>query len=181
MAALVQDETGLLPHINAGVMTRDEMAMLRRVSVSQGLMLESLSDRLCLRGGAHYRSPDKEPAARIETIWLAGELRVPFTTGILIGIGETRMERIEALEAIRDLQDGYGHIQEVIVQNFRAKPRTVMAHAPEPDMDELLWTIAVSRLILGPQMNIQAPPNLSATDFPRLIAAGINDWGGSRR
>lgn len=178
MAALVRDETGLLPHINAGVMTRDEMAMLRRVSVSQGLMLESVSDRLCHKGGAHYRSPDKEPAARIETIRLAGELRVPFTTGILIGIGETRMERIEALEAIRDLHDGYGHIQEVIVQNFRAKPRTVMADAPEPDMDELLWTIAVARLILGPQMNIQAPPNLSATDFPRLIAAGINDWGG---
>ena len=178
MAALVRDETGLLPHINAGVMTREEMAMLRRVSVSQGLMLESVSDRLCHKGGAHYRSPDKEPAARIETIRLAGELRVPFTTGILIGIGETRAERIEALEAIRDLHDGYGHIQEVIVQNFRAKPRTVMADAPEPDMDELLWTIAVARLILGPQMNIQAPPNLSAADFPHLMAAGINDWGG---
>jgi FO synthase len=178
MAALVRDETGLLPHINAGVMTRDEMVMLRRVSVSQGLMLESISDRLCRKGGAHYRSPDKEPAARIETIRLAGELRVPFTTGILIGIGETRAERIEALEAIRDLHDCYGHIQEVIVQNFRAKPRTVMADAPEPDMEDLLWTIAVARLILGPQMNIQAPPNLSAADFPRLLAAGINDWGG---
>jgi FO synthase len=178
MAALVRDETGLLPHVNAGVMTRDEMVMLRRVSVSQGLMLESVSDRLCRKGGAHYRSPDKEPAARIETIRLAGELRVPFTTGILIGIGETRAERVEALEAIRDLHDGYGHIQEVIVQNFRAKPRTVMADAPEPDMEDLLWTIAVARLILGPDMNIQAPPNLSAADFPRLMAAGINDWGG---
>ena len=178
MAALVRDETGLLPHINAGVMTREEMAMLRRVSVSQGLMLESVSSRLCQKGGPHYRSPDKEPVARLETIRLAGELRVPFTTGILIGIGETRAERIEALEAIRDLHDGYGHIQEVIVQNFRAKPRTVMADAPEPDMDDLLWTIAVARLILGPNMNIQAPPNLSAADFPRLIAAGINDWGG---
>ena len=178
MAALVRDETGLLPHINAGVMTREEMAMLRRVSVSQGLMLESVSSRLCQKGGPHYRSPDKEPVARLETIRLAGELRVPFTTGILIGIGETRAERIEALEAIRDLHDGYGHIQEVIIQNFRAKPRTVMAHAPEPDMDDLLWTIAVARLILGPAMNIQAPPNLSAADFPRLIAAGINDWVG---
>jgi FO synthase len=178
MAALVRDETGLLPHINAGVMTRDEMAMLRRVSVSQGLMLESVSDRLCQKGGPHYRSPDKEPVARLETIRLAGELQIPFTTGILIGIGETRAERIEALEAIRDLHDGYGHIQEVIVQNFRAKPRTVMADAPEPDMDDLLWTIAAARLILGPAMNIQAPPNLSAADFPRLIAAGINDWGG---
>ncbi|CAM5619738.1 FO synthase OS=Sphingobium scionense OX=1404341 GN=GGQ90_000983 PE=3 SV=1 [Sphingobium scionense] len=178
MAALVRDETGLLPHINAGVMSREEMARLRRVSVSQGLMLELVSDRLCRKGGAHYRSPDKEPAARLETIRLAGELAIPFTTGILIGIGETREERIEALEAIRDLQDGYGHIQEVIVQNFRAKPRTVMADAPEPDMDDLLWTIAVARLILGPEMNIQAPPNLSAADFPRLMAAGINDWGG---
>ncbi len=109
---------------------------------------------------------------------MAGELHIPFTTGILIGIGETRAERIEALEAIRDLHQRYGHIQEVIVQNFRAKERTVMAHAPEPDMDELLWTIAAARLILGPQMNIQAPPNLSAADFPRLLSAGINDWGG---
>jgi len=178
MAALVRDETGLLPHINAGVMTREEMAALRRVSVSQGLMLESVSDRLCRKGGAHYRSPDKEPAARLETIRLAGELQIPFTTGILIGIGETREERVEALEAIRDLHEGYGHVQEVIVQNFRAKERTVMAQAPEPDMEELLWTIAAARLILGPQMNIQAPPNLSADDFPRLLAAGINDWGG---
>ncbi|KEQ52269.1 5-amino-6-(D-ribitylamino)uracil--L-tyrosine 4-hydroxyphenyl transferase CofH [Sphingobium chlorophenolicum] len=178
MAALVRDETGLLPHINAGVMTREEMAALRRVSVSQGLMLESVSDRLCGKGGAHYRSPDKEPAARLETIRLAGELQIPFTTGILIGIGETRRERIEALEAIRDLHRRYGHIQEVIVQNFRAKERTVMAHAPEPDMDDLLWTIAAARIVLGPDMNIQAPPNLSAADFPRLLSAGINDWGG---
>jgi FO synthase len=178
MAAAVRDETGLLPHINAGVMTREEMMALRRVSVSQGLMLESLSDRLCRKGGAHYRSPDKEPAARLETIRLAGELQIPFTTGILIGIGETRAERIEALEAIRDLHETHGHIQEVIIQNFRAKQRTVMAHAAEPDKDELLWTIAVARLILGPDMNIQAPPNLSAADFPRLLAAGINDWGG---
>ncbi|MBK5263722.1 MAG: 5-amino-6-(D-ribitylamino)uracil--L-tyrosine 4-hydroxyphenyl transferase CofH [Alphaproteobacteria bacterium] len=178
ICAAVRDETGLLPHINAGVMSREDMTMLRRVSVSQGLMLESVSDRLMEKGGAHYRSPDKAPAARLETIRLAGELAVPFTTGILIGIGETREERVEALLAIRNLHTQYGHIQEVIVQNFRAKPRTVMADAPEPDMDDLLWTIAAARLILGTEMNIQAPPNLSAQDFPRLISAGINDWGG---
>ncbi|PKP98237.1 MAG: 7,8-didemethyl-8-hydroxy-5-deazariboflavin synthase [Alphaproteobacteria bacterium HGW-Alphaproteobacteria-13] len=178
MCAAVRDETGLLPHVNAGVMDRADMAALRPVSVSQGLMLESLSERLMEKGGAHYRSPDKSPAARLATIAAAGELAIPFTTGILIGIGETRMERIEALLAIRDLHARYGHIQEVIVQNFRAKPRTVMADAPEPDMDDLRWTIAVARLILGAEMNIQAPPNLSAGDFPDLISAGINDWGG---
>ena len=181
MCGAVRDETGLLPHVNAGVMTRDEMLALRPVSASMGLMLETISDRLSRKGGPHYRSPDKEPAARLETIRLAGELSIPFTTGILIGIGESREERIAALEAIRDLHEGYGHIQEVIVQNFRAKPRTAMASAPEPDMEDLLWTIAVARLILGPDMHIQAPPNLSdeaGRDFGRLIDAGINDWGG---
>lgn len=178
MCAAVRDETGLLPHVNAGVMTYEEMAALRKVSVSQGLMLESLSDRLCEKGGAHYRSPDKLPSVRLEAIRIAGELAIPFTSGILIGIGETREERIDALEAIRDLHAEYGHIQEVIIQNFRAKPRTVMAAAPEPDMEELLWTIAAARLLLGPDMNIQAPPNLSAGDFPKLLDAGINDWGG---
>lgn len=178
MCALVRDETGLMPHVNAGVMTADELALLRRVSVSQGLMLESVSDRLCEKGGAHYRSPDKLPSVRLAMIAQAGELAIPFTTGILIGIGETRRERIDALFAIHDLHARHGHIQEVIVQNFRAKARTVMADAAEPDMDDLLWTIAAARLILGPDMNIQAPPNLSAADFPRLIDAGINDWGG---
>lgn len=178
MCAAVRDETGLLPHVNAGVMGREDMATLRRVSVSQGLMLESVSDRLCAKGAAHYRSPDKAPAVRLETIRIAGELAIPFTTGILIGIGETRAERVEALLAIRELHRRHGHIQEVIVQNFRAKPRTVMADAPEPDMNELLWSIAAARLILGPEMNIQAPPNLSAGDFPQLLSAGINDWGG---
>lgn len=178
MCAAVRDETGLLPHVNAGVMSREDMAALREVSVSQGLMLESLSLRLCAKGGPHYRSPDKEPEARLAMLRQAGELRVPFTTGILIGIGETREERIEALEAIAAEHRRYGHVQEVIVQNFRAKARTPMADAPEPDLDDLLWTIAAARLILGPDMNIQAPPNLSADDFPRLIAAGINDWGG---
>jgi FO synthase len=178
MCALVIRETGLLPHANPGVMNRSEMAGLREVSASQGIMLESLSARLCEPGGVHHGSPDKRPEARLETLELAGELRVPFTTGILIGIGETRAERIEALIGIRDLHRRHAHVQEVIVQNFRAKPGTKRAQAAEPDLDDLLWTIAAARLILGPKMNIQAPPNLSPGVYPRLIAAGINDWGG---
>jgi len=178
MCALVMRETGLLPHANPGVMNRSEMARLREVSASQGVMLESLSARLCEPGGVHYGSPDKRPEARLETLRLAGELRAPFTTGILIGIGETRAERLEALIAIRDMHRTFGHVQEVIVQNFRAKPGTKLAQAAEPDLDDLLWTIAAARLILGAEMNIQAPPNLSPGVYPRLIAAGINDWGG---
>ncbi len=141
-------------------------------------MLESTSERLCMQGGVHYGSPDKHPAVRLETLRLAGELKVPFTTGILIGIGETRDERIDALEAIRDLHAAHGHIQEVIVQNFRAKPDTKLADSEEPDLDDLLWTIATARLILGPDMNIQAPPNLSPGVYQKLIDAGLNDWGG---
>src|ERR1700691_2757707 len=178
MCALVLRETGLLPHANPGIMSRSEIAGLRTVSASQGIMLESLSARLCEPGGVHYGSPDKRPEVRLETVKLAGELRVPFTTGILIGIGETRAERLEALFAIRDLHRSFGHIQEVIVQNFRAKPGTKLAGAAEPDLDDLLWSLAAARLILGPAMNIQAPPNLSPGVYPRLIAAGINDWGG---
>jgi FO synthase len=178
VARLVLDETGLLPHANPGVLSAGELQLLRGVSASQGLMLESTSERLCARGMPHYGSPDKQPAARLETVRLAGELRIPFTTGILIGIGETRAERIEALLAIRDLHERYGHVQEVIVQNFRAKPGTKMEDHPEPTTDDLLWTAAVARLVLGPDMNIQAPPNLSYDDFPRLLDAGINDWGG---
>jgi FO synthase len=178
MCAVVLRETGLLPHANPGIMSRSEIAGLRTVSASQGIMLESLSARLCEPGGVHYGSPDKQPEARLETLRLAGELRVPFTTGILIGIGETRAERLEALFAIRDLHRGFGHVQEVIVQNFRAKAATKLAGAAEPDLDDLLWSIAAARLILGPAMNIQAPPNLSPGVYPRLIAAGINDWGG---
>jgi FO synthase len=178
VADLVLKETGLLPHMNPGVMTAEDIAMLRRVSVSQGIMLESVSERLCERGGPHYGSPDKRPAIRLETIRLAGELQVPFTSGILIGIGETRRERVESLLALRELHRRYGHIQEIIIQNFRAKPGTRMANAPEPDLDDLRWTIAVARLIFGPAMNIQAPPNLSPTTYRQLIAAGLNDWGG---
>ncbi len=178
MCALVLRETTLLPHANPGVMTRDEIAALRAVTASQGIMLESTSERLCEKGGVHYGSPDKAPAVRLETLRLAGELKVPFTTGILIGIGETRAERLDALRAIRDLHARYGHIQEVIVQNFRAKADTKLAGAAEPDLDELCWTIAQARLILGPAMNIQAPPNLSPGVYQRLVEAGLNDWGG---
>ncbi len=178
VAAAVLAETGLLPHINAGCMTAEEIAMLRPVSASMGIMLESASARLCEKDMPHYGSPDKDPTRRLETIALAGQARVPFTSGILIGIGETRLERIEALLALRRLHEQYGHIQEIIVQNFRAKPGTRMARAPEPDLDDLLWTIAVARLLFGPTMSIQAPPNLSPGVLPQLIAAGINDWGG---
>ncbi len=178
VSELVHRETGLLPHANPGVMAAEDIAALRRVSVSQGIMLESAAERLCERGGPHYGSPDKRPAARLETIRRAGELRVPFTSGILIGIGETRLERVESLLALRALHHRYGHLQEIIIQNFRAKPDTRMANTPEPDLEDLLWTIAVARIIFGPAMNIQAPPNLSPGTYPRLIAAGLNDWGG---
>src|ERR1700754_2593973 len=178
MCALVLRETGLLPHANPGVMTREEILALREVTASQGIMLESTSARLCRRDGVHYGSPDKHPAVRLETLRLAGELKVPFTTGILIGIGETRDERIDALEAIADLHAAHGHIQEVIVQNFRAKPDTRLADSEEPDLDDLLWTIATARLVLGPDINIQAPPNLSPGIYQKLIDAGLNDWGG---
>ncbi len=178
MAGLVLRETGLLPHLNPGVMTRADIDRLRAVSVSQGIMLESASERLRRRGGPHFGSPDKDPAIRLDTIRAAGEAAVPFTSGILIGIGETRRERIEALLALRDLHDRYGHLQEIIIQNFRAKPGTHMAGAPEPELDDHLWTIAVARLIFGPEMNIQAPPNLNPGALAEMIAAGINDWGG---
>ncbi len=178
MCRLVLEETGLLPHANPGVMARDELAALREVTASQGIMLETSADRLSERGRPHFGSPDKQPAVRLETIRLAGVLAIPFTSGILIGIGETREERIDALLAIRELHERYGHVQEVIVQNFRAKPGTKMVDAPEPPLEELLWTAAAARLVLGPEMNVQAPPNLSYDDFPRLLDAGINDWGG---
>jgi len=178
MCAAVLKETSLIPHANPGVMTRDEIAALREVSASQGVMLESTSTKLCEPGGVHYGSPDKHPDVRLETIRLAGELKVPFTTGILIGIGETREDRLEALVAIRDLHARYGHIQEVIVQNFRAKPKTKAADRDDPDLDDLCWTIAAARLILQPDVHVQAPPNLSPGVYQKLIAAGIDDWGG---
>jgi FO synthase len=178
MCELVLAETGLLPHVNPGVLTRADLELLRPVSASMGLMLETTSDRLSAKGGPHYGSPDKLPARRLETIRLAGELVIPFTTGILIGIGETREERVEALAAIRDLHARYGHIQEVIIQNFRAKPGTKMASAPEPSLEEHAWTIGAAREVLGPEMKVQAPPNLAYDDFPKLLDAGIDDWGG---
>jgi len=178
MARLVFEETGLLPHINAGVMGEDDLAMLRRVSVSQGLMLEGTSKRLMEKGGPHFGSKGKAPETRIETIAAAGRLAIPFTTGILVGLGEGRADRIESLLVIRALHEQFGHIQEVIVQNFQPKPGTRMANVPAPSMNDLLWTAAAARLILGATMNIQVPPNLSHERFPELLRAGINDWGG---
>ena len=174
----VLDATGLLPHANPGVLTRDELLALKAHCPSQGLMLENVSPRLLERGQVHFGSPDKDPEARLNTIRCAGELKIPFTSGILIGIGETRRERIDSLLALRDLNDAYGHIQEIIVQNFRAKPGTAMADCAEPSLDDLLWTIASARVIFGPDMAIQAPPNLTPETFGTLIHAGINDWGG---
>jgi FO synthase len=177
-ARLVLDETGLLPHLNPGVLTRADVELLRPVSASMGIMLETTAARLGAKGGPHWASPDKLPARRLATIRLAGELRVPFTSGLLIGIGETRAERIDALLALRSLADEWGHVQEVIVQNFRAKAGTRMAAHPEPSLEDHLWTIAAARIVLGPQAHVQAPPNLAYDDFPRLLDAGIDDWGG---
>ena len=177
-AKAVFEETGLLPHLNPGTMTPAEIASLRPVSPSMGIMLESASERLTQKGMPHYGSPDKVPAVRLQTLADAGAAKVPCTTGILIGIGETRLERIESLLAIRRVHGEHGHIQELIVQNFRAKPGTKMRQAPEPDLDELLWTIAVARLLFGPSMSVQAPPNLSPGVLPQIVAAGIDDWGG---
>ncbi|MGI9520449.1 MAG: 5-amino-6-(D-ribitylamino)uracil--L-tyrosine 4-hydroxyphenyl transferase CofH [Hyphomicrobiaceae bacterium] len=178
MARLVHEQTGLLPHLNPGLMTVDDLSRLRAVSVSQGIMLETSSARLSARGGPHFGSPDKLPERRIATIAAAGASSVPFTTGILIGIGETRRERVAALLTLRDLHDRFGHIQEIIVQNFRAKPNTRMAMSAEPTLDDHLWTIAIARIVFGPRMTIQAPPNLQADGLEKLVAAGINDWGG---
>ncbi len=178
MAELVYRETGLLPHLNPGVMNDEEIRRSRAVSVSQGIMLESTAERLARKGGPHFGSPDKVPAVRLEMIRRAGEAAVPFTTGILIGIGETRRERIEALLAVRALHAQYGHIQEIIIQNFKPKPGTRMADAPEVEPLDHLWTIAIARILFGPRMNIQAPPNLSGGPLADVIAAGVNDWGG---
>ena len=178
MAQLVHKETGLLVHLNPGVMSAEEITRLRPVAVSMGMMLESASERLCERGGPHWGCPDKAPAVRLATLRAAGEQHVAFTSGLLIGIGETREERIDALLALRDLHDAHGHLQEIIIQNFRAKPGTVMAEAPEPPLEEHLWTIAAARLIFGASMSIQAPPNLRVGELEPLIRAGINDWGG---
>ena len=178
VAKCVLDETGLLPHINAGCMTVQEIRLLRKVSASMGMMLESSAARLCEKGQVHYGSPDKDPVVRLETLEDAGREGVPFTTGILIGIGETREERLDSLLAIRHLHLRYGHVQEVIIQNFVPKADTKMANVSPPDHDELRWTVAMARIIFGPEMSIQAPPNLNPGQLESLVHAGINDWGG---
>jgi len=177
MTELVLKHTGLLPHSNPGVMSAEDLARLRKTNVSLGLMLESTSLRLRCKGAAHWRAPDKAPALRLKVIEEAGRQKIAFTTGLLIGIGETLAERIDSLFAIKRLHETYGHIQEVLIQPFRAKGDTRMAEAPEPSVQELQRTLAVARLIM-PDMNVQSPPNLVAEDYPQLLSAGINDWGG---
>jgi len=177
MCEKVLRESSLLPHPNPGLMSAEWLQRLSRVSPSMGLMLETTSARLLAKGAAHDDAPDKDPAKRLRVIEDAGRQKIPFTTGILIGIGETPEERVDTLVAIRDLHETYGHIQEVIVQNFRAKTGTPMAHWPEPDRGEMLCTLAVARLLM-PEMNIQAPPNLSDPHYADLLDGGINDWGG---
>jgi len=180
MARRVTEETGLLVHLNPGVMHREELAALRPVAPSMGMMLETTSERLWAEPGqVHYGSPDKAPAVRLQVLEDAGELRVPFTTGILVGIGETIVERAESLLALRDLAERHGHLQEVIVQNFRAKPGTPMRDAPDADTEEYLAAIATARILLGAHAHVQAPPNLSDREAcAALLAAGIDDWGG---
>lgn len=175
---VVLEETGLLPHSNPGLMGWSDLRRLRQVNASMGLMLESVSERLLLPGGAHDNAPDKKPAARLRTIAEAGKMRIPFTTGILIGIGESWEERIRSLIAIRDIHQRYGHVQEVIIQNFRAKPTIPMHAHPNAARDDMLKTIALSRLIFGGDMNLQAPPNLTPDGYELYLEAGINDWGG---
>jgi len=178
LACKVSLAEGLLPHTNAGLLSKSEMAMLRPLNVSMGLMLENVSPRLRDRGMPHHHAPDKDPARRLRMIREAGELAIPFTSGILVGIGENEAERVASLLALRELHRRYGHIQEVIVQNFRAKECTAMAGAPDMGDAEMVRTVALARIVLGPEMNLQAPPNLSPDNLHQLIRAGINDWGG---
>jgi FO synthase len=177
MTRLVLDKTGLLPHSNPGLMGAEDLRRLKESNVSMGLMLES-TNPLGRPGAAHWRAPDKVPSRRLRTIEEAGQLSIAFTTGILIGIGETEEDRVDSLWAIRRAHEEYGHIQEVIVQPFRAKPGTRMAAAPEPSVEDLQRTLAVARLVLGGAMNLQSPPNLVSEEYPDLLDAGINDWGG---
>ena len=178
MCELVLSETGLLPHANPGIMSREEVASLRECNVSMGLMLETTSERLHEKGQAHFNCPGKIPELRLQTMRDAGELGVAFTTGLLIGIGETWQERADSLFAIKQVNEEYGNIQEVIVQNFRVKDDIPMRHKDEPSVYEMLRTIATARLILGPAVNIQAPPNLTPDAYGLYLLAGINDWGG---
>lgn len=177
MAALIIDETGLFPHANPGVMDEDDIAMLRPVSPSMGLMLENVSPRLMEPGMPHFDCPDKDPTLRIATIEAAGRQRVPFTSGILVGIGETRRELVDSLFALAELAARWGHLQEVIVQNFRAKADTPMRRSAEPTPEYFVRVVAAARWILGPTVNLQVPPNLTER-FELYLDAGINDWGG---
>jgi len=178
MCKLVSSDTSLIPHVNPGTMSYREMSQLRPYSGSMGIMLESLSEDLHSLGGPHEFAPSKRPSVRIKTTKIAGELNIPFTSGILIGIGESRLDRVQALFAILDIQKNYGNIQEVIIQNFRSKENIPMRHVPDAESLELRWTIATARIILGSHANIQVPPNLNADDYETYISAGINDWGG---
>jgi len=177
MCELVLRETTLLPHPNPGLMSAEWVARLSAVSPSMGLMLETTNESLLASGAAHDNAPDKLPSKRLRTIEEAGKQSIPFTTGVLIGIGESARDRVDALLAIRDLHQRYGHIQEVIIQNFRTKPGIPMHNSSEPGRGEMLRTIAVGRLLM-PEVNIQAPPNLSDPDYEELLDAGVNDWGG---
>ncbi len=177
MCQLVLDETSLLPHVNAGTLTPDEIVKLKPVAASMGMMLETVSKRLTKIGMAHYACPDKMPVQRLRTLERTGALNVPFTTGLLIGIGETWQERIDSLYAIAKMHKKYGHIQEVIVQNFMSKPGIEMQNHPEPSLDDMLRTLCAARLILPPDISLQAPPNLSNRHV-EYLSAGINDWGG---
>ena len=177
MCKLVIEKTSLLPHVNAGTLSEYELKKLKNVSASMGMMLETTSKRLNKKGEAHYACPDKVPIQRIRTLVAAGSSKVPFTTGILIGIGETFDERIEALLLLEKIHNRYGHIQEVIIQNFQRKPNIAMAEHPEPSLNDMLQTIALARIILSPSISIQAPPNLEQEHI-EYIDAGINDWGG---
>ncbi|MCP4007486.1 MAG: 7,8-didemethyl-8-hydroxy-5-deazariboflavin synthase CofG [bacterium] len=177
-ACRVAYEQGVFPHTNAGIMSAEELTRLRPFNASMGLMLETVSPRLRQKGEAHYYCPDKEPELRLRMTREAGELKIPFTSGILIGIGETPAERVDTLLAIRELHNEGGHIQEVIVQNFHPKSGTALADLPMPSDELMAGTVALARLLLGPQMNLQAPPNLSPTSLELLVRSGLNDWGG---
>jgi 7,8-didemethyl-8-hydroxy-5-deazariboflavin synthase CofG subunit len=178
MCEMVIDNTQLIPHSNLGILKKEELKTLKQVNASLGLMLESSSKRLCNNGEPHQLSPGKDPHRRLETIEKAGRLKIPFTTGILIGIGETLEERIDSLFHIKRLNDKYNHIQELIIQNFYSQPNTAMQNYHEPQLDDIVKTIAVSRIIFQGSINIQAPPNLLSENYKSVLEAGINDWGG---
>jgi 7,8-didemethyl-8-hydroxy-5-deazariboflavin synthase CofG subunit len=178
MCEMIVDKTNLLPHSNPGILSREELASLKKVNASMGLMLENSSTRLCGEGEPHQYSPGKNPRLRLETIEEAGRLKIPFTTGLLIGIGENPEELVNSLFNLKRLHDRYNHIQELIIQNFRAQPQTPMENSAEPTMIDVMKTVAVARIIFQGRTNIQTPPNLVPGDYREILRAGINDWGG---